>query len=246
MQGRPLRLPTMARSPRFSMAMDVARDLRRREGRNLVAVGVFGSVARGDDREFSDIDLLVVVRRKRKGIRTRMWRGTLLTVHQLTPAEAREEVTGQGPWLNDALGGWRSMRALHDPARLIARLRARARRPTARQFRESAGRAILSTYEDYGKLRNAVAAGDREEAREMALWFSSGAAGSLLDLEGHVLVSGRRMFIEARRYGALGRAIWSLRYDPLSLRETERLAARVWALLLERARKRGVSIPGLM
>ena len=79
----------------------------------------------------------------------------------------------------------------------------------------------------------------------MALWFSSGAAGSLLDLEAHVLVSGRRMFIEARRLGTLGRAIWSLRYESPSLRGMERLAVRVWELLLERARKKGVSIPGL-
>src|SRR3990170_2064711 len=100
MRGRPLRPSAMGRSPRFSIAMDAARELRRREGRNLVAAP-----------------------RNRRGTRPRILRGPLLAVHQLTPAEAREEVAGSGPWLNDALGGWRSMRALHDPTRLIARLR---------------------------------------------------------------------------------------------------------------------------
>ena len=235
----------MARSPRLALARSITADLRAREGRNLVAVGVFGSVARGDDREFSDIDLLVVVRRKRARIRTYLRGGTLVTVLQQTPGESRREVTGPGPWLNDALAGWRSMRALYDPARLIARLRARARRPTASQFRESARRALLETSEDYGKLLNAVAAGDHDEAREMALWFAGGAMGSLLDLEMHVLRTGRRAFIVTRHRGALGRAIWSLRYDALSLRETERLSKWVWDRLLERARRKGVSIPGL-
>ncbi len=235
----------VARSTRLDLARSVAAELCAREGRNLVAVGVFGSVARGDAREFSDVDLLVVVRRKRGRIRTHLRNGTLVTVLQHTPEDSRREVTGPGPWLNDALGGWRSMRALYDPTRLIARLKARARRPTAAQFRESARRALVETFEDYGKLRNAVAAGDRDEAREMALWFASGAMGSLLDLEGHVLRTGRRAFIEARRHGRPGRLIWKLRYEARSLRALDRVSRELWEALLGRFREKGVSVPGI-
>src|SRR5437867_545926 len=153
---------------RWSVARAIARELRDREGSNLVAVGVFGSVARGEDRAFSDLDLLVITRRRRARIHHTIRDGILVTVHQLTPAEARVEVL-QGPWLNDALGGWRSTLALHDPTRIIGRLRDLARRPTAAQFRRSAARALIETLEDYGKLRNAIEAGDLEEAREMSL-----------------------------------------------------------------------------
>ncbi len=136
-------------------------------------------------------------------------------------------------------------RALHDPTRLIAGLRAHARHPTPAQFRESARKALLATYEDLGKLRNAIAAGDRAEAREMALWFAGGAMGSTLDLEGHVLTTGRRAFIELGRHGALGRAIRRLRYEALSLRETKRLSEWTWTEILRRARRKGVEAPGL-
>ncbi len=237
--------PPVAVSRRLRLSERIAEELRRREGRNLVGVGVFGSVARGTDREFSDIDLLVVVRRKRRSFRHRMREGILVTVLQMTPAEARREVTGRGPWLGEALAGWRSMRALYDPTRLIARLKARARRPTARQFRESARRALLEAYEDYGKLRNAIAAGDREEAREMALWFAGGAMGFVLDVEGRVPETGRRAFIQVRRRGALGRAIVALRYRPLPLKETKRVAERTWAAMVRRARAEGIAVPGL-
>src|SRR3990172_439504 len=213
----------MPEGPHWEVAAAVTESLRRREKRNLLAVGVFGSVARGEVRRFSDLDLLVVVRKKNTRLRPAMLRGVLVTYHHLTAEEAREEVTG-----------------------LLRRLKLRAARPRARQFNESARRDLLETYEDLGKLRNAIADGDKEEAREMALWFTGAAAGSLLDLERHVTRTGRRMFIEARRYGSVGRAIWGLRYEELSLARTSALAERVWRGLLARARDRWLRIPGLI
>jgi predicted nucleotidyltransferase len=229
---------------RLALARKIARDLREREGSNLVAVGVFGSTARGEDRAHSDLDLLVITRRRRKGIRHRVHDGVLVTVLQLTPAQAREEVT-EGPWLNGPLSGWRDARAVYDPVGLIRRVRALASHPTAARFQESARRDLIETFEDYGKIRNAIAAEDVEEAREMALWFSGAAAGTLLDVERRVPRVHRRYFMEARRIGLVGKAIWRLRYDARTLAEMGRLSEDIWAGLLARARKRGVRVPEL-
>src|SRR2546430_13948547 len=219
----------MATSRRLALAKTLACELRTREGRNLVAVGVYGSAARGEDRAHSDVDVLVVVRRKRAAIRHLVRDGILITILQQTPQEARAEVTGSRGDLNAPLGGWRSLRPLYDPSGLLRKLMKRARVPTASQFREAARRALIETYEDLGKARNAVDVGDEEEAREMAVWYAGAAAGALRDLHRHVLRTGRRPFIEIRRFGALGEAIRRLRHEPLSPVETPRVVEAPWA-----------------
>ena len=235
----------MGGSRRLVLARSLLGEIRSREGANLVAVGVYGSVARGSERRHSDLDLLVVVRRKRPSLGIQVRNGVLVTLLQYTPREAREEVLGARADLNGVLGGWQSMRPLYDPSGLLRDLRARARRPTREQFLAAARRAMLETYEDQGKERNAVAAGDAEEAREMAIWFTGGAMGALFDIDAQVLPTGRRAFIELHRWGSLGEAIRSLRYESQSLLETGRLAEAIWNSLLDRARQLGLAVDDL-
>src|SRR5213594_372740 len=121
----------MATSRRFELAKLIGAQLRLREGRNLVAVGLYGSVARGEDRAHSDVDLLVVVRKKRLTIRHLVRTGILVTILQQTPAEARAEVMGSRADLNGALGGWQSMRPLYDASGLLSRLKKRLSTPVA-------------------------------------------------------------------------------------------------------------------
>lgn len=229
----------------MTLARSIAEDLLVREGRNLVAVGVYGSVARGEERRHSDVDLLVVVHRKRRTIRHAVHAGILVTILQQTPLESREEAIGPHPGMNDSLGGWRSLRALYDPSGLLRRLRAQARRPALRVFHEAARLHFVEMYEDLGKLWDAIESGDADEAREMAIWFTGAAMGTLFDLEARVLKTGRRAFVEIRRYGRLGESIRRLRYDSLPLEEALRLSEFVWGDLLDRAIAKGVRLPPL-
>jgi predicted nucleotidyltransferase len=230
---------------RLAIAKEFAGELRAKEGRNLVAVGVYGSVAMGTAREFSDLDLLVVVHRKRPYIRIQLRKHVLVTILQLTPDEAREEVFANRSDLAEVLGGWRSMRSLYDPTRLLARLRRHAERPGPEQFREAAHFALLETCEDYGKLLNAIDAGDRDEMREMAIWFTGAAHTVVFDLAQEVVPTGRRAFVELRKHGALGRDIRSLRYGRHTSIETLQLAIRIWNGLLARARREGIPVDRL-
>ncbi len=77
----------------------------------------------------------------------------------------------------------------------------------------------------------------------MAIWYSGAAMGALFDLHHHVLRTGRRAFIEIRRYGEVGEAVRRLRYETLSLAETARLAEDSWEALLALARRKRVRLP---
>ena len=233
----------MVRGRHLDLAKEMTVELRRQEGRNLVAVGVFGSVGRRAERRHSDVDMLVVVRRKRPRIRHTFREGIVVTVLQHTPGDAKAEVTGARNDLDAALGGWTSLKPLHDPTGLLRHLKARARHPSPLRFRESAYLAYLEAFEDVGKLWNAIEARDADEAREMAVWFSTAAAGALFNLHGHILTTGRRSFIEIRRYGDLGAAIRRLRYDSHSLSQMQRLSESIWGRLLDRAETRGLRLP---
>ena len=232
----------MTRS-RLELARTVTAQLRRREGRNLLAVGLYGSVSRGEDRAHSDIDLVLLVRSGKTGLQMLMRNGVLVSLLELTRDQAADEVRGYSWNLPEALSGWRSVQELYDPRGLLRSLRDRSLRPRAHQFREAARGGFLGTFEDYGKLLNALEAEDTAEAREMAIWFTHGAAMILLCLERQVASTGRRVFAELPNQRGVGNAIRRLRYETLPLDETTRLARSVWTSLRSRARTQRIALP---
>lgn len=231
----------MAPSARLRLAIDFAEELRRKEGRNLVAVALYGSVASGTEHAHSDVDLLVIARRNKERPAALMRRGYLVTLKAMTPEEAEGEVTGPHLALPEILGGWRSMRPLYDPTGLVRRLVARSRRVPASQFRNAARRGLLAVYEDLGKLRDAIETGDRARTREMAIWYTGGVTCLAFLLDRKVIPSGKEMFVEVRQLGAFGRAITALRYDRLSAADTSRLAESSWSSLRRKAARQGIA-----
>jgi len=65
--------------------------------------------------------------------------------------------------------------AVHRPDEAVQPMEAQASSPVQvrleRSEREAARRGFFGTYEDYGKLLNALEARDADEGREMAIWF---------------------------------------------------------------------------
>src|SRR2546422_3269353 len=92
----------MTRS-RLELARTVTAQLRRREGHNLMAVGLYRSVSRGENRAHSDIDLVLLGRSGKTGLQMLMRNGVLVSLLRLTRDGAADEVRGHSWNLPEAL-----------------------------------------------------------------------------------------------------------------------------------------------
>ncbi len=232
----------MADSPRLALAKRLAAGLRARERANLVAVGVYGSVACGNEHAHSDVDLLVVVRQRTRRPRARVRGGFLVTFNEMTVAEAWDEVSGAHLALAEIVSGWRAMRPLYDPSGVLRRCIARARRIPRPQFVRAAREGLYDVYEDLSKVRDAIESRDAPKLREMAIWYTGGAAALLCILKEHPIPTGEDLLIEAQRLGPTGRDLAALRYENLSAAAAARLTERTWASLRRMARRRGITV----
>lgn len=131
----------------------------RRSREDIVAIVLFGSVARGDDGPDSDVDLYAVLR----GGRPRqdeyfVLGGVLFCVYWRSAIHVRHEMLDVA---GDATRhGFMGGVALYDPTGWFVKLRREVANLPASHFRESATKALHNLYEYVCKARNAWRRGD--------------------------------------------------------------------------------------
>ncbi len=110
-------LPAMTHEERLALARELTARLLDRHGDGLVAVGLHGSVARGDDRDGDDLDLAVVTAGPEVEVpdRALRHRGVVVDLGAI-PADAYLDEAGQvGPTWPLAADQYTRHLALHDP-----------------------------------------------------------------------------------------------------------------------------------
>lgn len=159
---------------RMALAWRAVTLLRRRYGRRLVAVGLYGSTARCEDGPYSDVELTAVVKgrkvdEKHEGI----VRGLKYTIDVTTVDVVRREMTALH-------AGWPLFSSIyvvgvpiHDPAGLYPALRRLYDRTRRGNFRPVLRREVTDRYyEIFSKFSTAVARGDPREIRYLAFYVS--------------------------------------------------------------------------
>lgn len=170
----------MTRDEKLALAGAITRELLERHGGDgIVAVGVHGPVARGDDDEHADLDVAVVTSGPEVAAPSRALRlrGLVVDVASIPEETYLEEARHIGPAWPIASDQYVSMRAVHDPGGFFTRLRAaheEAVKTTPDQvFLEAAGYDLVQGFSQEAKARRALAAGDGAaalfEVREGAL-----------------------------------------------------------------------------
>ncbi len=121
--------------------------------KDVVAIVLFGSVARGDDAPDSDVEICVILRRGGQRPQRFVLDGVLFTVYWFSTAGMRRqmlEVSGDA-----TRHGFKEGIALYDPNGWFARLRRDIERLPAEFYHKCAEDALHSMYEYVCKARNA-------------------------------------------------------------------------------------------
>jgi len=152
---------------RVELARELTAALLRRHGEEaIVAVGVHGSVARGDDGDESDLDLAVITARPEVEVPDRFLRhrGTVVDLGAIAADAYLEEAGHIGPAWPLAADQYVNHLALHDPGEFFHKLRhvheAAVEQSPPAAFQAAAGYDLVQLVSWEGKARDAELAGD--------------------------------------------------------------------------------------
>ena len=226
---------------------------------NLRAVGVCGSVGRGTAQKYSDVDFLILVRKNpgdlakvgirqaHNGNRFIILDDTYCSLGFETWNSAVNQLTKPSYDLPELLGGFTRIRPLYDPNHLLPKLEARAQKIPPRIFQRSAELALLHSYEDFCRVKNAFLAGDEIVMRDNAAYVTHSAALVVASLNDAHFRSDREIFKAhkkmARTPHRFAKQIQEIRYGRLTNRELFETLLSFYLNLIKFAESQGIRFP---
>lgn len=161
----------MDRRQRLQFAREIAGRAREVYGPDLIAAGLYGSMARGEDGPYSDVEMFCVLRRPGEEF-SHEW--------SYGPGKAEVDFYGEDVLLRRAAevdgrwplthGAYYAVLPLHDPGGFFPRLRGVAAGREDSQFHAAIeGVLVGELYEFAGKLRNAMSSGSTAYLPELAV-----------------------------------------------------------------------------
>jgi predicted nucleotidyltransferase len=230
---------------RISACVSVSERIVLNYPKEVVATGVTGSVARGEDLRHSDIDFHVIVKRGAK-LRTHgfVLGGCLFSVCVRTKAEWLEELMRPESELPLVVGSLVSMRAFYDPTGAFRRLRAVAEGLPERIWKEAILYRLEGIVEDLGRVRNSYEEGDLTMLRIYSPIVAFNAALAYASLRRKAVLTEKDLFdagkqgYDSRFSRALMTAIGGREADPAHIVDS---LSRLEKRLNSEAKREGVA-----
>jgi predicted nucleotidyltransferase len=173
---------------RVEACREVSERLLRRYYHDIIATAVTGSVARGDDREYSDIDFQVLVRNGSVlQSHSFILNNCLFSINVRSEEEWRRELTEGGDHLPLATGSLMTVLPAHDPTGAFARLKNIALNVPGEAWRNGVREGISGIFEDLGRVRNFYSSQDWDRFRMMAAFVATSIALTYANLTRSVL-----------------------------------------------------------
>lgn len=166
----------ISRTERLQTCHEIASRLHELYGEKILAIGVYGSVSRGTDGPFSDIEMFCVLRESSETVdfsyewSAGPWKAEVNVCSADILLETAATVEGDWPLTH---GPFFSQLSLYDPKGFFLKLREAAESPTKEDFRRAIHEVLVGEmYEFIGKLRNVSLVGPHTYLPYLAVEFA--------------------------------------------------------------------------
>lgn len=189
----------MSHAQRVEISREIADRVHARYGNQVMAIGLYGSVARGADGPFSDIEMRCVLRTVGEEFgfewSTGPWKAEVNVCSE--DVILREAATVEGTWPLTH-GAFLTILPLFDPECFFERLRDVITGQPEEKFRVAIEETLVGEiYELVGKLRNARVAGSMACIPELAVSLARHGAYVIGLAHRYTYSTGSRVFAEA-------------------------------------------------
>jgi len=166
----------MTRSERLQLCNEIASRLHKVYEDRLLAIGVYGSIARGTDGPYSDIEMFCVLRDQAEPVNFSYewsagpWKAEVDICNASVLLQKATEIEGRWPLTH---GPFFTHLSLYDPEGFFPRLKEAAASPTKDEFQRAINEVLVGEmYEFVGKLRNVSQNGPHTYLPYLAMQFA--------------------------------------------------------------------------
>jgi len=232
---------------KIKIAERIVKELRIQLGRDLRAVGLCGSVARGTAQKYSDIDHLIILKQPHPELpRYRITEDTYCSLLYETRQSINTQLTTPHHELPEILGGLTKVLPLYDLEKLLPKIEAKAQSIPYEVFHKSAELAILHSYEDFCRTKNAHLAGDEIVLKDNVYAVTHSAANTVAALNQRYFVSDREIFKAHKSFKKLPKdydRIEQCRYGNLTSEKLFQTLLTFYIDLVHFCAKEGIKFP---
>ena len=173
---------------RVDACREVSSRLLQRYPDDIIGMAVFGSVARGDDLEHSDIDFHVLVKEgSRLSTHFFVLNECFFIIVVKTEKDWREDLLEPESGLCLTAGALMNVLPIHDHSGAFSRLKTMAKALPHEAWKTAVRDGIAGIFEDLGRVRNMYKQGDYANFRLFSVLVAIGMAKVYGDLRRHML-----------------------------------------------------------
>lgn len=226
----------MNHKERLRLAREISDRMAKRSGRNIISIGIFGSVARNGDDEHSDLELIVITR-NRGFFRQHKTKGIVVQIVGIPVEKALKKIRTVDEEWPVRPGYLIHQKIIHGDKSVLGRFRREFNQVKNSDLKRAANKMIVWMLDSLNKVKNASQAGNRGKALVPLAFYT---------IQANLLVGLLNKHIYKRQYyGALGEAkkfeklpkdyikLMKILYENKDLGKTTRAAIELYDNCLE-------------